>query len=499
LIVQPRPSAPRDPLASILGRALDEARRASAVHAEARIHLRKYEHVKTREDHVVTASSAESYGLAVRVLAFGAWGFASSPDVTDESAREVVARAVAVARANRGAQKRAVALCAVSPVLDAWQTPFTVDPFQVPLSEKAEMLLEIWSEVRKVSQAAFLEGAAHAFDEWKLVATSDGSLLEQRLVRVGAGYSVTAKNDKTGEIATRAHELPPMQAGWEYITGSTLVSDARQIAEQAAMKLEAPEIQEGKRDLLLAPSNLWLVIHESVGHATEVDRMFGYETDVAGTTFVGQRDLGNLRFGSDLVTVVADKTTPGGLATCAYDDEGVKTQRWLLVDEGKLVGCQTTREQARWLGESQSRGTAYAENHECPPLQRMPNVSLAPQPRSRSLEDLVAATDDGVMVTGVGSWSIDQQRHNFQFGGQMFYEIRGGRIRHALKNAVYQSNTLEFWRSCDEVGGPDGWELHGTLFDGKGDPGQSNPVSHGCPPARFRQVTVLRASSGSRP
>jgi TldD protein len=493
------PPPPRGPLASILARALDEAKRAGALHAEARLHRRRYQHVKTREDHVVTASSAESYGLALRVLAFGAWGFASSPDTTLESAREVVERAVAVARASRGAQKRAIALCPVSRVVDAWQTSFIIDPFDVPLSEKAEMLLEIWSEARKVAQVAFLEGAAHAFDEWKLLATSDGSLIEQRVVRVGAGYSITAKSDRTGDIATRAHELPPMQAGWEYITGSTLVSDARQMAEQAAMKLKAPEIEEGKRDLVLAPSNLWLVIHESVGHATEVDRMFGYEADVAGTTFVGANDLGMLTFGSALVTLAADKTTKGGLATCAYDDEGVKTQRWLLVDEGRLVGCQTTREQAAWLGEPQSRGTAYAENHECPPLQRMPNVSLAPQPRGRTLDDLVAATDDGVMVTGVGSWSIDQQRRNFQFGGQMFYEIRGGRIRHALKDAVYQSNTLEFWRSCDDVGGPDAWELHGTLFDGKGDPGQSNPVSHGCSPARFRQVAVLRAASEGRP
>jgi TldD protein len=484
-------------LAGIVGAAVEWATEAGAIYADARIHRRKYEQVRTREDHVVTVSSAESYGLAVRVLAFGAWGFASSPDVTPADAPEVARRALAVARANQGARKRPIALCPAHAVIDAWQSPFSVDPFGVSLTEKASLLLEIWSEARKVSGVAFLGGAAHAFDEWKLVATSDGSLIEQRAVRVGADYNITARDDKTGEVVTRAHELPPMQAGWEYVAGSTLLSDAKQIAEQAVEKLKAPTIAEGKRDLVLLPSNLWLTIHESIGHATEIDRVLGYEADLAGTSLATTDGLGKLQFGSELLTFIADKTTPGGLATCAYDDEGVETQRWPLVEKGVLVGYQTTREQAGWLGERRSRGTAYAENHECIPFQRMPNVSLAPGPEALALEDLVAGIDDGVLVAGTGSWSIDQQRRNFQFGGQMFYAIEGGRVTHALKNALYQSNTLRFWSSCDLVGGPASWELHGTLFDGKGDPAQNNAVSHGCPPARFRQVNVLSAHGGA--
>lgn len=491
----PRP-APDDHLARVLGRALDTAKKAGASFADARVHQRKHEELHTREDHVVGVSSSETYGLAVRVLAFGAWGFASSPRVTEEDAARVALRAVAVAYANRGAQKRPIELSPAPTVTERWHTPFVVDPFTVPLAEKAELLLSLWPEAKKVSGVAFLDGVAEAFDEWKLVATTDGSLIEQRIVRVGAGYTVTAKDDKKGEFVTRAHELPPMQAGWEFVTKSPLVADARKMAEDAVEKLKSPSVKPGKRDLVLAPSNLWLTIHESVGHPTELDRALGYEADLAGTSFATVDKLGKLKYASDGVTIVADKTTPGGLATCAFDDEGVRTQQWKLIDGGLFVGYQTTRDQAAWIGEKTSRGTAYAEDHESFPFQRMPNVSLMPSDKKRSLEDIVAATDSGILITGDGSWSIDQQRYNFQFGGQMFYAIEKGKVAHALKDVAYQSNSLEFWRSCDMIGGKEAWQLHGSLYDGKGEPGQSNAVSHGCPPARFRGVSILNTRRG---
>ncbi len=481
-------------LANVLARALDGAKRAGATFADARIHQRRYERLATREDHVVDVQFSESFGLALRVLAFGAWGFASSPRATLTDADEVARRAVLVAKANAEAQKRRIELAPVNAVTDRWQTQLSVDPFTVPLADKAALLLSLWPEAKKVSGVAFLDASADAIDEWKLLATTDGSLIEQRVVRVGAGYTVTAKNDKTGEFVTRAHELPPMQAGWEYVTGSSLLSDAKKMAEDVVEKLKSPSVRAGKKDLVLAPSNLWLTIHESVGHPTELDRILGYEADLAGTSFATVDQLGKLKYGSSIVSLAADKTTPGGLASCAYDDEGVRTQRWLLVDKGVLVGLQTTRDQASWIGEKESRGTAYAQDHESFPFQRMPNVSLLPGDKPLTLEDIVAATDDGILITGNGSWSIDQQRYNFQFGGQMFYEIKKGKVTHALKDVAYQANSLDFWKSCDMLGSQDSWQLHGALNDGKGEPLQANAVSHGCPPARFRRVNILNTN-----
>ena len=481
-------------LAGVLGRALDTAKRLGASYADARLHQRKQETLQTREDHVVGVRSSESYGIALRVLAFGAWGFASSPRVTEADADDCARRAIQTAKANSGAQKRKIELAPAKEVIERWQTPFDVDPFTIPLAHKAGLLLSFYPEAKKVAGVAFVDASSDAFDEWKLLATSDGSLIEQRIVRLGVGYKITAKNDKTGEFVTREHELPPMQGGWEYVTKSSLVADARKMAEDAVEKLKAPSVEPGKRDLVLAPSNLWLTIHESVGHPTELDRALGYEADLAGTSFATPDKLGKLKYAADLVTLAADKTAPGGLATCAYDDEGVKTQQWKLVDKGMFVGYQTTREQAGWIGEKESRGTAYAEDHEAFPFQRMPNVSLLPGDKAGKLADLISATDDGILVTGDGSWSIDQQRYNFQFGGQMFYEIKKGKVKHALKDVAYQSNSLDFWKSCDMIGDASSWELHGTLYDGKGEPGQSNAVSHGCPPARFRGVSVINTN-----
>lgn len=483
---------PDEVLADVLGRALDEAKSLGATYADARVHRRRHERLAAREDHIVDVGSRDSYGIGVRVLLAGAWGFASSPIVSEESAREAARRAVVVAKASAGARVRPIELAPVSQYTDVYRTPMQIDPFEVSLAEKAELLLSFWPEAKKVAGVGFLEADCEAFDEHKVFASTEGSVIEQRIVRVGAGYVITAKDDKLGEFVTRAHELPPMQAGWEHVSGSTLQADVRKMAEDAVKKLKAPSVSPGKRDLVLAPSNLWLTIHESVGHPTELDRALGYEANLAGTSFATPDQTGKLVYASNAVSLYADKTTAGGLASCAYDDEGVRTQRWDIVTKGRFAGWQTTREQAGWIGEKASRGTSYAEDHRSVPFQRMPNVSLAPGAEAIDLDDIVAATDDGVLVTGDGSWSIDHQRYNFQFGGQMFYEIKGGKIAGVVRDAAYQSNTLDFWRSCDLVGGAESFELHGTLYDGKGEPMQSNAVSHGCPPARFRGVNILR-------
>ncbi len=478
-------------LDDVVKRALAAATKAGASYADVRLVRRRNERVNTREDRIEHVGSSEEYGIGVRVIAKGAWGFSATPLVTVAEAERVAKQAVAIAHANSKLLERPVTLAPVPANVDVWQTPLVKDPFKIPLEDKAELLLAINAAAMKVAGVKFVTSWYAAIQEWKIFASTDGAYIEQELVRLGPGYSVTAVDEKRGEFETRDHGLPPMQAGWEYVEDSTLLADARRIGEEAVEKLKAPSVVPGKRDLILDPSNLWLTIHESIGHPTELDRAMGYEANFAGTSFATPDKLGKLKIGSPILTFYADKTTPGGLATCGYDDDGVKTQRWNLVENGVFVGYQTTREQAGWINEKASRGTSYADSYASFPFQRMPNVSLAPAPRERSLDDLIASTDDGVLVSGNGSWSIDHQRLNFQFGGQVFWEIKKGKKTRMLRDVAYQANTLEFWSACDAIGGKSSWALGGSFNDGKGEPTQSNSVSHGCPPARFRQQNIL--------
>jgi TldD protein len=481
-------------LEEVIGRALAAARKAGASYADVRLHRRRYENVATREDHVVDASDYDSYGVGVRVIAGGAWGFAASSRVDGKTAERIATRAVELARAHARLRRRPVTLAPAPPVVDVWQTPLEKDPFRIPLEDKAELLLAINAEVMKVPGVKWASSGFSGVGEWKLFASSEGAFIEQSQTRVNPWYSATAVDSSQGEFESRDHELPGAQAGWEYVTSSSLLADARQIGEDAVAKLKAKSVEPGKKDLILAPSNLWLTIHESIGHATELDRIFGYEANLAGTSFVRVEDLGKLRYGSPLVRVYADKTDLPGLATAGYDDDGVKTQKWDLIKDGVLVGFQTTREQAGWIHEKESRATTYAMDFKSFPFQRMPNVSLAPGARDTVTADLIAATDDGVYITGNGSWSIDHQRKNFQFGGQMFWEVKKGRVVGPLRDVAYQALTLDFWRSLDLIGGAREWNMGAAFGDGKGEPMQSNAVSHGCPPARFRGVNILNTS-----
>lgn len=490
-------SVGRSPADEALGRALDAAKRAGATYADARVVRRRRESVTTREDHIVSVASGETYGIGVRVIADGAWGFASSPNVTPQAAEETAKRAVAIARAAKAALKHPVEL-APAPVVKSgkWSTPMQIDPFEVPLADKAEYLLSLWPLVKDVQLVKFAAGGIDSLAEHKIFASSEGSVIEQTQNRIWPYFTVTALD--AGQFETRSAEVPPMQAGWEYVTGSSLKKTARSLAEDAVKKLKSPSVTAGKKDLILAPSNLWLTIHESVGHPTELDRVFGLEANFAGTSFATTDKLGKLKYGSDIVTIYADKTFPGGLASCGWDDDGVATQKWDLIKNGVLVGYQTTRDQAAWIGEKESRGTSYAQDHAAVPFQRMPNVSLAPSSKETSLKDIVAATDDGVLISGNGSWSIDHQRYNFQFSGQMFFEVKGGKITRGLRDVAYQSNSIEFWNACDMIGSEAHWELYGSFYDGKGEPGQSNAVSHGCPPARFKKIDILNVNARGR-
>lgn len=491
---QAQGALPDRTLDDVVSRALGTAKTGGATYADVRIVRRRTERIATREDHVISVGATESYGLGVRVIVDGAWGFAATAQVDGASASRAAEEAVAIARASRAALKRPVVLAPTAVVKGAWKTPLAIDPFAVPLEEKAQYLLDLWPLVKDVRLVKYASAGFEALGEWKLFASSEGSVIEQDITRVWPSLSVTAVME--GQFESCASNVSARQGGWEWVTGSDLKKNARELAEDAVDKLRAPSVTAGKKDLILLPSNLWLTIHESVGHPTELDRALGLEANFAGTSFATVDKLGKLQYGSENVTLYADKTTPGGMATCAWDDEGVPTQRWDLVKNGLFVGYQTTREQAAWIGEKASRGTSYAEDHKTVAFQRMPNVSLAPDTKSeRTLGDIIAATEDGVLVDGNGSWSIDHQRYNFQFSGQKFREVKNGKLGGPLRDVAYQSNSLEFWRSCDMLGGPKSWELYGTLWDGKGEPMQVNAVSHGCPPARFRNVDILNVNS----
>jgi TldD protein len=483
----------KDPLLDdVINAALDAAKRAGASYADIRMVRRRMESVSTVDDHFDGADFSDSYGLGVRVIKDGAWGFAASSTVLPVEAAKVARLATEIARANAKLVKRAVQLAPTAVHVDVWQTPMERDPFKVPLEDKAELLLAVSRDMLKVSGVKHCRGYYEGLGEWKLFASSEGAQIEQALTRIFPGYTATAIDSATGDFQTRSHDFQPTQGGWESIDRSTFRADATRIAEEAVQKLKSPRVEPGRRHLILHPSNLWLTVHESVGHPTELDRALGYEANFAGTSFATVDKLGSLEYAAPHISLYADKTTPTGLATCGYDDEGVKTQKWDLVRAGKFVGYQTTREQAGWINEKESRGTSYAQDFASFPFQRMPNVSLEPGPKDLRVKDLIAATDDGIYVIGDGSWSIDHQRYNFQFGGQMFFEVKKGKVTRALRDVAYQSNTLEFWKSCDLLGGPAEWALGGSFHDGKGEPVQVNPVSHGCPPARFAKINILR-------
>jgi TldD protein len=382
-------------------------------------------------------------------------------------------------------------------VRDVWQTPHAKDPFRIPLGRKVDLLLAANREALKVAGVKSCTSFLHFVGEEKIFASTEGSLIEQRLIRSNPGCTVTAVDPKTGKFESRAHDVPPASLGYEHVEQARLVEEAPRLAEEAVRRLRARPVQPGSKDLVLHPSNLWLTIHESVGHPTELDRALGYEANFAGTSFLTPEKLGTFRFGSPGVYIEADRTMPGGLATVGYDDEGVPADRWLLVREGIFVDYQTTREQARWIGRKQSRGCSHSDSWGSVPFQRMPNVSLLAGESSAGLEELLDGVRDGVYVEGRGSYSIDQQRYNFQFSGQSFREIRNGKLGEPLRDVAYQASTPDFWNSCDALGGKETWQAYGTFYDGKGEPGQVNAVSHGCPLARFRKITILNTGGAS--
>ena len=432
------------------------------------------------------------------MLVKGAWGFAASYLVTPESVRRVTEQAVEIARANAAYQRKAIELAPAPKVVTSWKSAFQQDPFDVPVDGKIEFLLKLNEAALKAKGASYITSGLSFQNEQKFYASTDGSQIEQYIIRTLPFFQVTAVNSSAGDFQTRSSLAGPKTIGYEYLQEYPWQADAQKAGEEAVAKLQAKPVVPGKYDLILHPSHLWLTIHESVGHSTELDRALLWEADYAGTSFLTPDKTGNLQFGSKICNFYADRTQPHGLATVGYDDEGVPAQRWPLVKDGVFVDWQTTRDLAPLMGQKQSYGCLHADSWGSVPFPRMPNVSLEPAAENVSLEELVSGVDDGIMIYGNGSWSIDQQRYNFQFGGQTFWEIKKGKVGDMLRDVAYQSRTTDFWNACDGLGGKATYELNGAANDGKGEPAQANAVSHGCPVSRFRQINVLNTAAKRR-
>jgi TldD protein len=482
--------------------ALGAAKQAGASYADVRIGRQRQNFVFTREKQIQNVVDTDSFGCGVRALVDGTWGFAATRALTKPGVATAAREAVAIAKANRVARDRAVQLAPTEAYKDvSWNNGFTVDPWTISVEEKADLLLRANAEALKVPNVKFVFSALFFVKDERSFASTDGSVIDQTFVRSWPLMQITAVAPDMSDFQNRGNVAAPMGRGWEYVLERDLVGNAGKWAEEAAQKLKAKPVDVGRYDLVLHPSHLWLTIHESIGHPTELDRAMGYEANYAGTSFVSppEKQLGKLKYGPEIMNIRGDRTQAGALSTVGYDDEGVKPDDFLIIKNGVFNDYQTTREQALWLDwwykkqgrEARSHGCSYAQGWDNVQFQRMPNVSLMPGEKDHSWEDLISATDRGIAIVGDGSFSIDQQRYNAQFGGQTFWEIKGGKIVGMLKDVAYQMRTPDFWNAMDMIGGQKSYELGGSFFDGKGQPGQINAVSHGAVPARFRQINVI--------
>ncbi len=471
-------------------RAVETAKTRGASYADCRVIFTKVQEITVKNGGIGDLTIAEDLGFGVRVIVDGAWGFACSPIVTAGEIDRVAAEAVRVARASARLKKEDVRL-APEPVVDArWSTPIVEDPFTVPLDEKLALLFDIDKVLRADTRIKNAEGTMAFKSEHQWMATSEGSFIEQLLIRSGGGYSATAVGD--GEVQTRSYpnsfRAQYMSLGYELVRGLRLREHAERVREEAIALLTAPTCPSGRRDVIIDGSQMALQIHESVGHATELDRVLGMEANYAGMSFATPEKLNNFRYGSEIVDLVCDSTVPGGLATIGWDDDAVRAQRWHLVKGGRFVGYQFNRELAHTIGAERSSGNNRAQGWNNIPIVRITNLSL--MPGDWELEALLADTEGGIYLETNRSWSIDQWRLNFQFGVEAAWEIKGGKRAQLLKNANYQGITPEFWRSCDAICNTDHWTLWGVSNCGKGQPGQIAEMSHGAAPARFRNVVV---------
>jgi TldD protein len=436
----------------------------------------------------------ETYGFGVRVMHSGVWGFSSSPVVTPDEIRRVTGVAASVAKASAVAKKTDVRLAPVPAYDTFWETPIKVNPWDVPLEDKLAMLVQTTNTMQKTKGVRFATALVNFNYEWKYLATSEGSFIEQVFFYTTCGCSATA--DHQGQVKTRSYQPGSTTRGYEFVTDSNLPGQAERVAAEAVEFAMAKPVGAGLKDLVLLPSHLALTIHEIIAHPTELDRIVGYEANYAGTSFVKVADLGKLKYGSKWLNIDADRTHPGAMSTVGYDDDGVKAQKWPIIKDGILVGLQTNRETAHYIGEKESRGCTFANHWRNYPFLRMPNIQLqAGPPGSPTLDQMIADVRDGVLVDGSGSFSIDQQRYNGQFGGNAFWEIKNGKKTRMVTDFTYNAITTDFWANLDAVGPPESWQHNGMGGDAKGQPVQSNRPSHGSAPCLIRKVMVGAAFS----
>lgn len=490
--------------------ALTAAKGAGASYCDVRVGRYLQQFVITREKTVQNVVNTESTGTGIRVIADGAWGFAATNEMTVDAVAKAARLATAIAKANARAQTERVRLAPAPGVGEvSWKTPIVKNGFDVPLKEKADLLLDV-NAAAMGAGASFVNSMLFLVNEQKYFASTDGSYIDQDVHRIWAPMTVTAVDKATGKFRSREGLSAPMGLGFEYLDGKAadkftlpnglvnygmsydMKEDAIASAKDAQAKLKAPSVKPGKYDLVLDPNHLGLTIHESVGHPLELDRVLGYEANYAGTSFatLDKREA-RFQYGSPIVNLFADKTQAGSLGAVGFDDEGVKTKRWDLITDGKLVDYQTTRDQAHILGKTASDGCSYGDSWSSVQFQRMPNVSLAPGKTKLSPAQMIADVENGIYIAGRGSFSIDQQRYNAQFGGTVFYEIKNGKLGPMIEDVAYQMRTPEFWGACSAICDQSDYRLFGSFFDGKGQPSQVSAVSHGSATTRFNGINVI--------
>jgi len=507
LLERPMDVAMKKQLADV---ALNAAKSVGASYADARIGRYLNQFVTTRENVVNNIVNTESTGIGIRVIANGTWGFASTSDISPDAIAKTAKQAVAIAKANSKFQTEPVRLAPVKGVGEvSWKTPIVKNAFEIPIKEKVERLLEVNNAALK-SGASYITSIYFLVNEQKYFASTDGSYIDQDVHRLWAPFFASAVG-KSG-FKQRTGLGDPVGMGFEYLDGLEkdkvrvdganvgynnsydMLEDATNAGRELQKKLTAKSVKPGKYDIVLDPAHLMLTIHESVGHPLELDRVLGYEANFAGTSFatLDKWKSKNFQYGSDIVNLVADKTQPYSLGNVGFDDEGVKTKEWDLVKDGVLVNYQAIRDQVHMIDQKESHGCCYSQSWRDVQFQRMPNVSLKPNPKEDlTANDIIKGVEKGIYIAGRGSFSIDQQRYNFQFGGQLFFEIKDGKIVDQIEDVAYQSNTQDFWNSCAQLAGKSDYRVGGSFFDGKGQPPQSSAVSHGCPTARFNNINVL--------
>lgn len=491
--------------------ALNTAKSLGATYADVRIGRYLNQFVITREKKVQNIVNTESFGVGIRVIVNGTWGFAASNSVTPDGMKKTAERAAVIAKANSKFQKEPVKL---SPEKGhgevSWKTPIQKNGFEVPVKDKVDLLMAANSKAMEKG-ASFVNSLMFLVNEQKYFASTEGSYIDQDVHRTWPSFTVTMIDRASGQFKNRAAFSAPVGMGYEYLDARAedkiegpggiilynksydIIEDAGMAAEQAKQIIAAKSVEPGKYDLILEPSHMWLTIHESVGHPTELDRVLGYEANFAGTSYLtlDKWKSGKFNAGSKIVNFVADKTQVGSLGAVGYDDEGVKCKSWDIIKDGTLVNYQAIRDQVNIIDQKESHGCCYSQSWADVQFQRMANVSLQPGKEQITPQQMISHVDKGIYIVKDGSFSIDQQRYNFQFGGVLFFEIKGGKITGMLKDVAYQANSQEFWNSCVQICDKRDYRLNGAFNDGKGQPSQSNAVSHGSATTRFNGINVI--------